>query len=330
MNGIAKVQHYVPQFLLKNFGNGKKDQLHVFDKSNGKVFPTNAKNIAGESNFYNFVIEDTEITIEPSLSRLESKSKPIFRKILDQDHLRSITNDEKATICAFLAIQFTRTRAFKEQFRALPEMLGEKLRAWGETPEQQEAISEYIQIPDDNQLKIQMARMMSEAPKTFGPHFAAKHWLIIATSAKHPFMIGDNPLAMQNTNDFSPRGNIGLGVRGIEIYLPLSPTRALAMWCPSLTGELARAIQQLHELRRSAPMLIEENLKDPAYLEYLWAAVSSGNPLQYSQENVTNFNSLQVRFAERHVFSSRDDFELPKRMISDIPAIRKGPRPSMG
>ena len=30
---IAKVQHYVPQFLLRNFGNGKKDQVWVYDKT---------------------------------------------------------------------------------------------------------------------------------------------------------------------------------------------------------------------------------------------------------------------------------------------------------
>ena len=35
--GIAKVQHYVPQFLLREFGNGKKNHLHVFDKLTGRA-----------------------------------------------------------------------------------------------------------------------------------------------------------------------------------------------------------------------------------------------------------------------------------------------------
>ena len=49
---IAKVQHYVPQFLLRNFGNGKKDQLWGFyDKTSDRSFPTNAKNVASESRF---------------------------------------------------------------------------------------------------------------------------------------------------------------------------------------------------------------------------------------------------------------------------------------
>uniref|UniRef100_UPI0022EBF80C DUF4238 domain-containing protein n=1 Tax=Listeria seeligeri TaxID=1640 RepID=UPI0022EBF80C len=40
----AKIQHYVPKFLLRNFGTGKKDQLWVFDKASGRSFQTNAKN----------------------------------------------------------------------------------------------------------------------------------------------------------------------------------------------------------------------------------------------------------------------------------------------
>ncbi|MDB5789306.1 DUF4238 domain-containing protein [Caballeronia mineralivorans] len=55
-NGIAKVQHYVPQFLLRNFGTGKKDQLHVFNKATDKTFLTNARNVAAESRFYDFPV----------------------------------------------------------------------------------------------------------------------------------------------------------------------------------------------------------------------------------------------------------------------------------
>ena len=48
-DGISKVQHYVPQFVLRNFGNGKRDQVYVFDKRNDPTFATNVKNVASES-----------------------------------------------------------------------------------------------------------------------------------------------------------------------------------------------------------------------------------------------------------------------------------------
>jgi hypothetical protein len=99
------------------------------------------------------------------------------------------------------------------------------------------------------------------APSVFGPHFLNKDWLLISTTRKSPFIIGDNPLALQNAIDMGPYGNLGLAVKGIEIYLPLSPVRALAIWCPSHKQAIvsvasrlrqARALAQFHSLRRFA------------------------------------------------------------------------------
>jgi len=48
-NEIAKIQHYVPQFLLKQFTSGKKPQVWVFDKTTGKKFKSHVKNVASET-----------------------------------------------------------------------------------------------------------------------------------------------------------------------------------------------------------------------------------------------------------------------------------------
>ena len=72
-NGIAKVQHYVPQFLLRNFGNGKKNQLYVFDKQKARSFASNTRNIACESRFYDFQVDGEEFSIEPALSKIEGQ-----------------------------------------------------------------------------------------------------------------------------------------------------------------------------------------------------------------------------------------------------------------
>ncbi len=80
---IAKVQHYVPQFLLKNFGNGKKNQLWVFDKFSGRSFITNAKNVASESHFYDFEMAGEVVSLEPILTKVEATAKPLIRKLLE-------------------------------------------------------------------------------------------------------------------------------------------------------------------------------------------------------------------------------------------------------
>lgn len=313
--GVAKVQHYVPQFLLRNFGNGKKDQLNVFDKHKDRSFLTNAKNVACESRFYDFNLDEVELTLEPTLSVLEGDAKKLLQRILDNDEINVFSSEERVLLSKFFAVQFTRTRtrAFKEQCRHLPELLGNRMKEMFSNSDDYPAIAEYIELPDENELKVQMAHFIITAPENFGAHFESKTWLLLATSPKMPFLIGDHPLAMQNTIDTAPYGNIGIGVTGIEIYFPLSPTRAIAMWCSSHKQRIQQVIQK-------STVIKPQGIKD------MWAAMTTGKPLHYSNDNVVNFNALQVLHAERYVFSCNDDFSLPRLMVSENPSLRVGRR----
>jgi len=66
---MPKLQHYVPQFILRNFTTGKGNQIFVFDKQEEVAFKTNIRNIASESGFYNFDINGYQFTIEPGLEK---------------------------------------------------------------------------------------------------------------------------------------------------------------------------------------------------------------------------------------------------------------------
>lgn len=230
--GIAKVQHYVPQFILRNFGNKKKRRLHVFDKQNGCLFVTSVRNVACESRFYDFKFRSQTLTLEPALSRIEDDAKPLFSRVLDEDSLSVLSEKERASLSIFFSIQFTRTRWYLEQWRSIPTMLGKKLRQMSESEESLKGLERYLRIPDKNETTMGFTHMISEAPNNYAAQFANKIWVLLKADRKHPFIIGDNPLALQNIIDMKPHGNIGLAVRGIEIYFPLSPTRALALWCP--------------------------------------------------------------------------------------------------
>lgn len=326
ISGIAKVQHYVPQFLLRRFGNGKKDQLHVFDKHTSRSFSTNVKNVASESRFYDFEVGEHKATLEPKLAELESVAKPLLDHILEKDSVSVLDTSERELIAAFLAVQFTRTKAFREQVLDLPRMLAEHLSLQAGNQKDLDAISELVKIPEENELKIQTANFMMNAPKDFGPQFLNKDWLLISTTPKAPFIIGDHPLALQNSIDMGPYGNLGLAVKGIEIYLPLSPVRALAMWCPSHRQSILHGANTLRTMRTIAPHLVAQRIRDPEEIERLERALIESTPLSYSLENVKNFNSLQVRYAERFVFSCVSDFALPQEMINSHPTLRRGVR----
>lgn len=310
---IAKVQHYVPQFLLKNFGRGKKDQLWVFDKPRGRSFFTNAKNVASESRFYDFEVDGETVTLEPILTKIESAAKQVIKKILDEDTLGALNEEERSELAVFCSIQMARTRNFREQWLSFPRMLQEEFKKRGDQVAKGSQAEQLIQDLTQNDVKAETGRFLLGAPKMFAEHFLSKHWVLAATDARRPFQISDNPLTRQNIIEHPFRGNLGLSVPGIEIYLPLAPTRALAMWCPSLTAPI---FEREEELRKSAP----------SYAESLAEAIRTGNPLYYADENVMNFNSLQVWQAERYVFSSKEDFALAQDMVVSNVKMRSGPR----
>jgi hypothetical protein len=46
------VHHYVPQFYLRNFSIGRKNQINVYDKTTDKSYKTAPRNTGAEYGFY--------------------------------------------------------------------------------------------------------------------------------------------------------------------------------------------------------------------------------------------------------------------------------------
>lgn len=79
----------------------------------------------------------------------------------------------------------------------------------------------------------------------------------------------DNPVVMKNSNDFGAYGNLGLAVRGIKIYLPLSSTLMLTMYCPSIREQMASQKQHIHHLLARPPNLILRHIQPFERLEHI-------------------------------------------------------------
>jgi hypothetical protein len=320
---IAKIQHYVPQFLLRNFGNGKKDQVWVYDKSSGRSFASNTRNIASESRFYDFEYQGQPRTLETWLCELEGIAKSVVSFILEADTLSTLADEQKGILASFLSIQLTRTKTFREEWSALPRMLREHFEKSGDKVAPGSQAEDLIRDISENDSKEQTSRIIVDAPATYASHFLDKDWVLVATTRKHPFLLSDNPLTRQNMIDRPNRGNLGLKTPGIEVYFPLSPTRALAMWCPTLTELVHRGAVSIMSCVEGSAITAAP---DPEGVIAMSDALLSGKPLQYSVANVENFNSLQIIWSERFIFSHRSDFHLAKTMLVDYPSLRNGPR----
>jgi hypothetical protein len=98
------------------------------------------------------------------------------------------------------------------------------------------------------------------------------------------------------------------------------------MWCSTLEAELRQELGKLNAYSPSAPFLDAEYASRKLYLKQTVSAIAAGHPLRYRPENVMNFNSIQIVYAERYVFASSNDFTLAKDMLRKNPGLRAGPR----
>jgi hypothetical protein len=318
--GIPKVQHYVPRFILRHFTE-KKEQIWVFDKQKNRKFKTNIKNVAAESGFYDFDFAGNKLTFEPSLAEFEGQVAKVVKKIIKEESLANVGNEEKLLLSRFLALQFVRTKQWRHMWKNMTEALVQSIRKKGWNPED---IEGYKELTDED-IKLYHMQFLYKADE-FIPYFFEKIWVLLKATKKHPFWISDNPISLQNMNNFGSYGNIGLAVKGIEIYFPLTKKLSLGLWCPSHKEEFDKHYEEYKYLARVTPKMLAQVVKDPLYLEQLKVGMDEGRAISSKYENIINHNSLQVKYAARFVYSSNKDFSLAEEMISSHPELREGPK----
>jgi hypothetical protein len=319
--GHPKRQHYVPRFLLKEFGSGKKHRLYAYDKQTDRVFQTNPEKVAAENGFYDFTFEGSAFTAEPAMGSLEAATAPVVKRINREESLASLTDEERRLLSVFVAVQYTRTRNFRDSLSDLSRQMAEWLRGVGAGVEGLEMTEE-----DAAAMSVQMALDANE----LAPFIYDKAWLLLKNPTATPFYTSDNPVTFQNLNDFGRYGNIGLAVPGIEIYLPLGSRLCLSMICRSREEQARDVIRKAEQLKRTLPQIRQELESRARLARQVVAAIDQGVPLLQDRDNVVNVNSLQVRYSARYVYSGTDDFSLVRTMLRDQPRWRTGPRLQVG
>lgn len=113
-------QHYIPQFILKNF---------CYDQNNEKVFFFEAGEDEYSTPFvsnvfmekYLYSIEENSLEIEESLAKFEADVAPIFRK-LNNDAEINLTLEEDERLRVFLSLLAFRSVATRNQFDNMSEL----------------------------------------------------------------------------------------------------------------------------------------------------------------------------------------------------------------
>ncbi|PCJ95122.1 MAG: hypothetical protein COA45_12400 [Zetaproteobacteria bacterium] len=326
--GKRENQHYVPQLLLRNFsfkGNGKVPQVHVFDKKDEKTFQTGVNNVLAEGRFYDL----TKYSAEASFSKLESSLEPILTKIITERDISSLTDDEKVWVSVFVMAQYLRVKSFRTDAQ---EMLQGIVEKFGKIPDFTDKLSNSNEDVKDFSLKF-----IQENLSEMSGYILNKDWYILETKESSPFWIGDNPVTLHNENKSELYGNIGFGVQGIQIYLPLSSTLTLMFWCPSIKAELEGLLEKYSKMLND--FMVQQVMENKALYEQrgsinslqklmddtkkIVEAIKLGKPKLASKENVEFYNSLQVYYAERYILSNKCEFSLAESMIKDGAGTKK-------
>jgi hypothetical protein len=321
----AKHQHYVPRVLLRGFTSGRSEQVYVFDKSDSRVFRTSIRNVAGQRGFYDVDTPLGKASLEATLSRLESNVAPLLDRIRSERAIAWLSLEQRAHLALFAMVQNQRTANFRAVLAQMSSELAEQFRGMGLDPSKIQGFKE-LKREDLKRFTVQSVMDAHQ----FVPYLMTKAWILLGAAPNRTFYIADNPIAMQNQKDFGFYGNIGLAVPGIEIYLPISSELTLGWLSESFAEECSDGLDDTDRLREAMPSKLEEIDSIAANLRLFQASLTSGTLQPRTDENVTNLNALQVRYAERYVYSREDDFDLARQVLADDPGLRIGPRGKVG
>lgn len=277
MNNRVKNQHYVPQFLLRNFSSRTRKFIWAFDKKerynlSNRIRERPIKKVASEEFFYDVFKNDGFKTFEDELEKAENTSAPIINKIIKTRSIKDLTIEERRDLSFFVTIQNFRTKGQLLQTEAFMNKMSEQIRDKAN-----------IVVPEVDSSIIWFSIL--EQSKNFYPILFDKVWMLC--ECDNQFMISDNPVSLQNTiNTSEIIGTLGLDSYGIEIYLPISPSLTICLFCEKYFKEKGHKNKVLPNLK-------------------------------CKEENVENLNCLQILNSERFIFSHKNEFGLVKKILSE-------------
>ena len=261
----------------------------MYDKLRGRSYESNVANVASERYFYDFPPEivaegaDPQL-IDKELSRMETAfADALAGFLLSVDEGRAIDARQRTVMAIFVATQALRTR----EHRVLGEQLARTILA----PLQADGVA--IDLPDTS---------LTQAVLIFHPFVRD---VLIPVLFNHIWIVGQNDTPAQLYTSDSPvvrsaheqdpfLSYAGLGIKGIEIALPLTPRHVLVL-CE----------------RTSFAHLAERD----------------GSTVTLNEDHVTYYNTLQVAESYRQVYCPCDDFSLAEEICDRLPDLRSPDRP---
>lgn len=311
-----KKQHYVPQFLLRNFAIDNTEKLFTFDKQQNKVFSTTVRDSASENGFYNIQGLDEKYTLEYELGNLETLASKVIAKICLSGSIAHLNESEHIILCFFTASLLLRVKRQRMVTSQLNTGIAEFTRGLGIEPN---TFTNFKELTEED-VNFQHINFLRDGLPKFANKFGDKAIGLLRSPKGNSFIISDNPVVM-----FSHKPNIfkskGVSVPAIEIFLPISKKFCLTFLCMDFYYELAEKIEIIETNRANIPEL---DLVDISYAQPLIQSIRTGDANVINERHVQFVNTRQIVDSWSYIYNDSNDFNFAKTLVEKSPAIRSG------
>ncbi|WP_373236470.1 DUF4238 domain-containing protein, partial [Cohaesibacter celericrescens] len=220
----SKKHHYVTQAQLRHFAHdAARSKLFVFDKSNGRSYPSTIKN-AGSENQFNTLIEGEErLNFEKIFDEVDTNGGLIVNQINQHRSLDWMKESDLFKLADFGTIQLLRTKLSRITPAVLLDQMREILAEFGADLDDPS-----LAPPTENDAKLSTIMNFFGRDRYRAP-FLRLYPGLVQPEGEARLVISDHPVVFSNP---FPYGDRGLKSQGIMVSLPLSPMLLLTWHCP--------------------------------------------------------------------------------------------------
>lgn len=210
-----KKQHFVPRFYLKHFSllkNGKT--IGIFNIENEKFISEGSlKDQACKNYFYG-----KDKVIEDALSILEGPSSKIISKIINHERFPNRATENHILLLTFIIFLHSRTKYIADEQNEMTDKFVKLL--FSKDPRLKENLDKiHVGLTNAPQTCLKTAAM--SLPLVFDLNYK-----ILVNQTRNGLLTSDNPVVLYNQfmeNKKAFGSNTGLAVKGLQLFLPLSP-----------------------------------------------------------------------------------------------------------
>lgn len=226
---ITKNQHFVPQFLLKNFMYSN-EVVNIYDSTREKLRPpTSVNRVLAENYFY-----DKDNSVENFLrDKVEGPASLVIKQFSPKHEEQAVPLNQKSKIdvLRFLTVQLNRTpRAFNDSLENIDNFFDVLFKEIGELNNFEESAINSVKFKLNDPKDI--LRMQTVEAALNWPLIDDLEWHFIINNTHTDFVISDHPVVHYNwyLRDSTKIDYTAITNRGVQMFLPISPIVTLCLY----------------------------------------------------------------------------------------------------